>query len=47
MKKSYLRVEITVIELNTEDIMSTSGLGTLDARDPIYDNLDPNELPIF
>jgi len=48
MKKTYVKAELTVVSLGAEDIMNLSTLKPLDPNlNPILDNLDVNELPIF
>lgn len=48
MKKTYVKAELMVVSLGAEDIMNLSGLKPLDPNlNPILDNLDVNELPIF
>lgn len=48
MKKTYVKAELTLLSLGAEDIMSLSALEPLyPNQNPIFDDLDINELPIF
>ena len=48
MKKAYITAEITVLHMGADDIMTVSGLTSVNALEtPIFDNLEINELPIF
>ena len=48
MKKTYVPAEISLVCVSSEDVISASGLIALDPlKNPITENLDVNELPIF